>query len=126
MKFVDLGPQYARLKTEINRRIKTVAEHSQYINGPRIGILEIRLAKRTESKYCVSMANGCKDLLLALMAAGIQEDDESFAIPFTCVAIAPPNQKKHSSQPLRRLFLKKRIDYSPGSLFLFQQAICVD
>ncbi|MCX8107416.1 MAG: aminotransferase DegT, partial [Verrucomicrobiae bacterium] len=44
MEFIDLKTQYAKYRDAIDRRIKRVLEHGQYILGPEIEELESVLA----------------------------------------------------------------------------------
>ena len=44
MDFIDLKTQYRRIEQDVNRRIKNVLEHGQYILGPEVAELEEKLA----------------------------------------------------------------------------------
>ena len=76
MDFVDLKAQYRRLKPAIDDRIQAVLDHGQYILGPEVRELEIRLAARIGAKHCIGCASGTDALLLAMMALGIAPGDE--------------------------------------------------
>lgn len=84
--FIDLRTQYKALETEIDRRIKAVLEHGQYIMGPEVAELEARLAEFTGSKHCITVASGTEALLISLMGLGIGRDDEVITTPFTFAA----------------------------------------
>src|SRR5271165_985040 len=86
MEFIDLKTQYRRLKPAIDARIQTVLDHGQYILGPEVRELELRLAARTGAKHCISCASGTDALLLAMMALGIGPGDEVITSPFTFFA----------------------------------------
>lgn len=86
--FIDLKHQYQALKPEIQARINTVLEHSQYIMGPEVRELEERLETYTQAKHCITVASGTEALLIALMAIGIKPGDEVITTPFTFVATA--------------------------------------
>lgn len=86
MEFVDLKAQYRKLKSGIDTRIQTVLDHGQYILGPEVAELEVRLAARTGAKHCIGAASGTDALLLAMMALGIGPGDEVITSPFTFFA----------------------------------------
>jgi UDP-2-acetamido-2-deoxy-ribo-hexuluronate aminotransferase len=86
--FIDLRSQYNTLKCQIQERINAVLEHGQYIMGPEVKELEVRLANYTGSKHCITVASGTEALLISLMALGIKPDDEVITTPFTFVATA--------------------------------------
>lgn len=86
--FIDLKTQYRELKTEINERIQRVLDHGQYIMGPEVKELEIKLTAYTGAKHCITVASGTEALLISLMALGVQPGDEIITTPFTFVATA--------------------------------------
>lgn len=88
MPFIDLRSQYGDLKLVIHERINRVLEHGQYIMGPEVRELELRLESFTESNHCITVASGTEALLISLMALGIQSGDEVITTPFTFVATA--------------------------------------
>ncbi len=88
MEFVDLKKQYQLLKNEIDRQIKKVLEHGQYINGPEIEILEETLSNYLGSKGCVATSSGTDALLIALMTLGIKPGDEVITTPFSFISTA--------------------------------------
>ena len=88
MDFIDLGAQYAALKDDIDRRIRTVLDHGHYIMGPEVAELEGALSQYVGVRHSVSCANGTDALQLALMAMGIGPGDAVFTTPFTFFATA--------------------------------------
>jgi UDP-2-acetamido-2-deoxy-ribo-hexuluronate aminotransferase len=88
VEFIDLKAQYKLLQQSIDRRMRAVVEHGQFILGPEVSELEERLAARTGSAFCVSCSSGTDALLIALMALGIRHGDEVVTTPFTFVATA--------------------------------------
>ncbi|MFA5665046.1 DegT/DnrJ/EryC1/StrS family aminotransferase [Castellaniella sp.] len=88
MKFVDLGAQQARLKTEIDAAIARVLAHGQYILGPEVAELEECLAEYTGARHCISCANGTDALQIAQMALDIGPGDEVITPGFTYIATA--------------------------------------
>lgn len=83
MQFIDLAAQQARIRPEIDRRIKAVLDHGKYIMGPEIQELEDALCTFTGAKHCVTCSSGTDALLMPLMAWGVGEGDAVFAPPFT-------------------------------------------
>lgn len=88
IEFIDLKAQYKALKASIDARIQRVFEHGQYIMGPEVRELEIRLEEYTGAKHCITVASGTEALLISLMALGIKVGDEVITTPFTFVATA--------------------------------------
>jgi len=86
MQFIDLKAQYRRVEAEINRRIKTVLEHGQYILGPEVSELENKLAAYVGVKHCIGVSDGTTALLVAMMALDIGPGDEVITTPFTFIA----------------------------------------
>lgn len=88
MEFIDLAAQQLRLKTEIDAAIAQVLSHGKYILGPEVGELEQQLVAYTQTKYCISCANGTDALQIALMAIGVGPGDEVITPGFTYIATA--------------------------------------
>lgn len=88
MEFTDLKSQYAALRENINARIQKVLDHGQYIMGPEVAELELRLAAYTGARHCVAVASGTEALLISLMALGLKPGDEVITTPFTFAATA--------------------------------------
>ncbi|MDR1995929.1 MAG: DegT/DnrJ/EryC1/StrS family aminotransferase [Azonexus sp.] len=88
MEFIDLKAQYKALKASIDTRIQRVLDHGQYIMGPEVRELEIRLEEYTGARHCITVASGTEALLISLMALGIKPGDEIITTPFTFVATA--------------------------------------
>jgi UDP-2-acetamido-2-deoxy-ribo-hexuluronate aminotransferase len=88
MEFIDLKAQYRQLKTEIDRRINSVLEHSHFIMGPEVSELEQKLAEYVGVKHCITVASGTVSLEIALRALGIGPGDEVITVPFTWISSA--------------------------------------
>lgn len=88
MDFIDLKSQYRAMRTDINAHIQAVLDHGQFIMGPEVRELELRLASYVNSAHCISVASGTEALLIALMALEIGPGDEVITSPFTFVATA--------------------------------------
>lgn len=86
--FIDLKTQYRELHGRIHERINAVLEHGQYIMGPEVRELEVRLQEYTGAKNCITVASGTEALLISLMALGVRPGDEVITTPFTFVATA--------------------------------------
>ena len=87
MQFVDLKTQYDRLHGPINKRIQTVLNHGQYILGSEVAELETALTKYVGANYCVAASSGTDALLIALMALGVELEDEFITTAFDCRSI---------------------------------------
>lgn len=88
IEFVDLKTQQKRIFPELERRMKAVLEHGQYIMGPEVKELEERLAAYVGVRHCIGVASGTDALLIALMALGVGPGDEVITTPFTFIATA--------------------------------------
>jgi UDP-2-acetamido-2-deoxy-ribo-hexuluronate aminotransferase len=88
MDFIDLKSQYRAARDLIDGRIQRVLDHGQYIMGPEVAELEVRLAAYTGARHCITVASGTEALLVALMALGIRPGDEVITTPFTFIATA--------------------------------------
>jgi UDP-2-acetamido-2-deoxy-ribo-hexuluronate aminotransferase len=88
VQFIDLQKQYSLLESEIDKAIKAVLKHGQYINGPEVSKLESVLSKYVGTKHCISCSSGTDALLMSLMAKDIGPGDAVFTSPFTFIATA--------------------------------------
>lgn len=88
IEFIDLKTQQQRILPDLERRMKAVLEHGQYIMGPEVGELEGKLASYVGVSDCIAVASGTDALLVALMALGVQAGDEVITSPFTFIATA--------------------------------------
>jgi UDP-2-acetamido-2-deoxy-ribo-hexuluronate aminotransferase len=86
IEFIDLKTQQQRILPDIERRMKVVLAHGQYIMGPEVKELEEKLAAYVGVKHCISASSGSDTLLIALMALGIGPGDEVITSPFTFIA----------------------------------------
>lgn len=88
MQFIDLKSRHNLIKEQINLRVQSVMEHGQFILGPEVKELELKLAEYVGTKYCVSVSSGTDALLVALMALGIGAGDEVITVPYTWISTA--------------------------------------
>jgi len=86
MDFIDLKSQQARIRDDIDERIKRVLDHGQYILGPEIEEMEKMLASYVGTKHCIGASSGTDTLLIALMALGIGPGDEVITVPYTWIS----------------------------------------
>lgn len=88
MEFRDLNRQYKEMKSEIDLSIKKVIERGHFVLGSEVEELENDLLDYTESKFCISCANGTDALILSLMSWNIGPGDCVFVSDFSYVASA--------------------------------------
>ncbi|EHR42100.1 DegT/DnrJ/EryC1/StrS family aminotransferase [Alishewanella jeotgali] len=88
MQFIDLAAQYQHLKQRIDKRIQSVLDHGNYIMGPEVEELELKLAEYVGVKHCITCANGTDALQLAMMVLEIKPGDVVFCPTFTFFATA--------------------------------------
>lgn len=84
--FIDLKTQQDHIRPALEKNIHRVLAHGQYIMGPEIKQLEERLAEYVGVKHCITVSDGTKALLIAMMALGIKAGDEVITTPFTFIA----------------------------------------
>jgi len=85
---LDLKIQYASIKDEINKAVDEVFESQLFILGPRVEELERNIASYCGTRYAVGVSSGTDALLIALMALGIQPNEEVITPPFTFISTA--------------------------------------
>ena len=88
MNFIDLAAQQKRIRSEIEKNIKAVLDHGQYVMGPEVALLERQLAGFVGVRHAVACASGTDALFMALMACGVGPGDAVFTTPFTFIATA--------------------------------------
>lgn len=88
MKFIDLKPQYKIIKSSLNKKLKDVFEHEQYILGPEVTELEAKLIEFTNSKYCLTVSSGTDALLIALLCLDVVPGDEIILSSYSFVSAA--------------------------------------
>jgi UDP-2-acetamido-2-deoxy-ribo-hexuluronate aminotransferase len=88
IQFIDLGAQQARIRGQVEERIRKVLDHGRYIMGPEVKELEEKLAAYTGVKHCITCASGTDALLMPLMAYGVGPGDAILTPPFTFISTA--------------------------------------
>jgi UDP-2-acetamido-2-deoxy-ribo-hexuluronate aminotransferase len=86
--FIDLKTQYLALEQEVKARIDAVLEHGQYIMGPEVKELELKLAEYVGVKHAITAASGTASLEISLRALDIGPGDEVITVPFTWISTA--------------------------------------
>jgi len=85
---LDLTTQYQSIKKEIDSSIEAVLESGIVINGENVKKIENTLAKYSNTKYGVGVANGSDAIYIALKALGIRRGDSVISPTFTFFATA--------------------------------------
>ena len=80
---IDLKMQYEYIKGEIDEAIHSVIKHGNFILGENVKNLEEEIARFTDTKYGIGVANGTDGLQLTLEAYGIGKGHEVITTPFT-------------------------------------------
>jgi dTDP-4-amino-4,6-dideoxygalactose transaminase len=86
--FLDLKAQAARIGPALKTRLDAVLAHGQYILGPEVAELEVRLTAFCGARHCVGVSSGTDALQIAMMAEGIGQGDAVFLPAFTYTATA--------------------------------------
>ena len=84
--FLYLGRQKKKINKILKSRINKVLNHQKFILGPENKILENKLKKITNTKYCLTVSSGTDALLIALNSLGLKKNDEVITTPFTYVS----------------------------------------
>jgi dTDP-4-amino-4,6-dideoxygalactose transaminase len=85
---LDLTQQYERIAAAVQSAIGRVCQSQQFILGPQVRELELRLARYSGCEHGIGVSSGTDALLLALMALGIGPGDAVITSPFTFFATA--------------------------------------
>ena len=86
--FIDLHAQQKLIRKRIDKRIKQVLDHGQYILGPEVKELEDRLSSFTGSKYVLCCSSGTDALLLSLLGLKIKPGEGVIVPAFTFASSA--------------------------------------
>ena len=88
MDFIDLSAQQEIIRDKIEKRIKAVLAHGQYIMGPEVFELEEKLKSYIGVSHCISCSSGTDALIIPLMAKGIGPGDAVITTSFSYIATA--------------------------------------
>lgn len=85
---LDLTAQFQSIKHDVFPVIHSICESQQFILGPHVETLESRLAEYCQSPHAVGVSSGTDALIIAMMAAGIDQGDKVITSPYTFFATA--------------------------------------
>jgi dTDP-4-amino-4,6-dideoxygalactose transaminase len=85
---LDLKPQYAPLKAEIQAAIERICDSQYFIMGPEVTEMETKLAAYCQTPFALGVSSGTDALILALMAIDLKPGDEVLTSPYTFFATA--------------------------------------
>lgn len=84
--FLDLRPQIAEIRPELDQAYQSVMESSWFILGNEVACFEEEFAAYCGAKYCVGVGNGLDALHLTLRACDIGSGDEVIVPANTYIA----------------------------------------
>lgn len=84
--FADLHRQYLNLKPELDAAIASVIATSSFIRGPHVLAFEEAFAEASDTRHCVSCANGTDAIYIALTALGVKAGDEVIVPAMTWIS----------------------------------------
>jgi len=83
----DPKREYKENKIKIDKAIQNVLDHGLFINGPEVKELEKKLSQYVGSN-CICVSNGTDALKVALLALGIEDNDEVITVSHTWISTA--------------------------------------
>ena len=86
--FIDLKAQQARIRDDVDTRLKAVLDHGAYIMGPEVKELEAELANWANCKHVISCSSGTDALILALLGQKLKPRQGVIVPSFTFAASA--------------------------------------
>jgi len=84
--FLDLKAQYESIGAEIEEVLRDVLESGVFVLGEQVAAFEGEFASYCGAEYGIGVNSGTSALHLAMLAAGIDAEDEVITVPFTFVA----------------------------------------
>ena len=88
IKFLDLSKQQKIIDKKLKLNLEKVLHDCNYIMGPEVKELEIKLQEYTKSSNCITCSSGTDALILSLLALNIGRGDIVFCPSFTFPATA--------------------------------------
>src|SRR5271154_1923826 len=85
---LDLKAEYEELRSEILPALDRVCRNASFVLGEEVEAFEREFADFCGTKHCVALSTGTAALHLALLALGVQTDDEVITSPNTFLASA--------------------------------------
>ncbi len=86
IEMVDLVSQYARIRSEIDNAMASVAGSARFIRGPEVKLFEEEMAEYLGVSSVIGCGNGTDALQVAMMALGLKPGDEVITTNFTFIA----------------------------------------
>lgn len=86
IQMVDTRTQYHKIKPEVDKAVIDVMESTAFINGKPVQEFATNLSSYLGVKHTIPCANGTDALQIAMMALGLQPDDEVITPSFTYIA----------------------------------------
>jgi dTDP-4-amino-4,6-dideoxygalactose transaminase len=86
--FIDVAAQRRRLGRSVDEAIARVLGHCQFILGPEVRALEVKLSEFCGARHVVTCASGTDAMVMVLMARGIGPGDAVICPSFTFTATA--------------------------------------
>ncbi len=86
IRMVDLKQQYLDLKSDIDNAVISVMHSSAFINGKPVKQFATELADYLSVNHVIPCANGTDALQIALMALGLEPNDEVIVPDFTFIS----------------------------------------
>ena len=88
MEFINLKKQFKKIKPNVERRIFSILDKTNFILGEEVQELENKLSKFSNIKHSITCANGTDAIILSMMALGVKKGDVVFCPSFTYAATA--------------------------------------
>jgi len=86
--FIDLKTQQKRIRSKVEKSIKNVLDHGQYILGPEVKELEKKLADIAKVNHVLCCSSGTDALLLALIGLKLKPGEGVIVPAFTFASTA--------------------------------------
>ncbi len=86
--FATFKYMHAEIKDEMFSKFKDIYDKDWFILGDEVAKFEKEYAKYVGTKYCIGVGNGLEAIILALLALGINADDEVIIPSNTFIATA--------------------------------------
>lgn len=83
---LDLRPQYARIRQEVEEAIQRVCNSQHFILGPEVEAFEEEMAQYCQCQFAIGVSSGTDALQVCLMALGVGAVDEVITTPYSFFA----------------------------------------